>query len=91
LRAKPREVAGLVTSPRKIIALAVVSGSLVFAAPAFPLAITNPATGDCHTAVTPGTFNGNANAFPANPGGAVGPWDGLFNSADNSAISGVHC
>jgi hypothetical protein len=77
---------------RKLIVSAVVGAFLVFAPAAFPIAITNPDNGTCHEAVTPPTFNGNSNAFPDNPGGVVGPWDGVFMSGGNSAaITGVFC
>lgn len=69
---------------RKIIALAVAVSALAFAAPAFPIAITNPANGTCHEAVTPATFKGSDTAFP-------NPWNGVFKSNSNSAISGVFC
>jgi hypothetical protein len=70
---------------RKIVVLAVAVGSLVFAAPAFPLAITNPATGDCFVALSPSAFQAGPQgvAFPA-------PWNGVFNSSDSAPLS-VHC
>jgi hypothetical protein len=76
---------------RRIIALAVIGAFLVSAPAAFPIAITNPANGGCHEAVTPATFNGSSSAFPDNPGGALGPWNGVFNSNENSAITDVFC
>ncbi len=76
---------------KRVVALIVCGAWLLFAPAAFAIGITNPADGTCHEAVTPTTFNGNSNAFPDNPGGVVGPWDGVFNSNDSSAISGVFC
>jgi hypothetical protein len=77
---------------RKLIVSTVIGAALAFAPSAFPIAITNPSNGDCHEAVTPATFNGSSSAFPDNPGGAVGPWDGVFMSNGNSAaITGVFC
>lgn len=77
---------------RKSAIVMLVCGVWLLAAPStFAIAITNPANGTCHEAVTPDTFKGNVRAMPENPGGRVGPWEGVFNSSGNSAITDVWC
>lgn len=74
------------------VAAVVVAGAFQASAPvALAIAISNPSTGKCHEAVTPESFRGSSSAFPDNPGGAVGPWSGVFMSSERSAITDVFC
>jgi hypothetical protein len=77
---------------RKFTVLACVGVSLVFAAPAFPLAITNKHTGECREVLLPGaSFPGNWEVVSNTPAEFPGPWNGVFHSNDNSALTGVRC
>lgn len=88
---------------RKIIVLLVAVAALAVAAPAFPLAIVNPQTGACNTAVDPFAGPFVAHVFDH----SFGPWNAVGNTtnalegdgfpgpvtpnASHSAIEGVFC
>lgn len=78
---------------RRLAIIAVTLGaSLAVAAPAFSFAITNPSTGVCSVVMLPGaSFPGNWDVVSGNAADYPGPWNGVFQSNDSSAITGVRC
>jgi hypothetical protein len=78
---------------RKLAALVVAIGAfLVLAAPAAPLTVINPVTGECHQVLLPGAaFPGNWEVVSNTPADLPGPWNGHGHADDNSALGPVRC
>ena len=75
------------------VLVAVCGVFLTLAAPALPITVVNPVTGECRQILVPGpdTFPGNWEVVSATPADFPGPWNGHGHANDNSALGPVLC